>query len=74
MKNPIMLCFTYDKFEDEELRGISRKLCDAAFEMDQYMPAGVEKEVGLRKLLEAKDCLVRQAKYGEVWTKMSGER
>lgn len=45
------------------LQEVSRPLCDLARDMDANLPEGPEKDAGLRKLLEAKDCFVR-AKLG----------
>ncbi|MEQ1964684.1 hypothetical protein ABLB69_16260 [Xenorhabdus khoisanae] len=45
------------------LQAVSKPIGDLAKSMDESLPDGVEKAVGLRKLLEAKDCLVR-AKLG----------
>lgn len=41
------------------LQEISKTLCQAAIELNEKLPDGEEKYVGLRKLLEAKDCFVR---------------
>jgi len=43
----------------ERLQLVSKPICDLAHEMDRILPDGPEKSAGLRKLLEAKDCLVR---------------
>lgn len=43
----------------ENLQVISKPIHDLAHEMDEKIPDSAEKTVGLRKLLEAKDCLVR---------------
>jgi hypothetical protein len=40
---------------------ISRKVCDLARQMAHELPDSAELTTGLRKLLEAKDCLVRAA-------------
>ena len=45
------------------LQEVSKPIGDLAREMNAKLPKGSEKEAGLRKLLEAKDCLVR-AKLG----------
>lgn len=42
-----------------KLQGVSKKLCELAKELDSSLPDSAEKTVGLRKLLEAKDCFVR---------------
>lgn len=43
------------------LRGISQQCHDLAETMIAELPDGAELSAGLRKLLEAKDCFVRQA-------------
>jgi hypothetical protein len=53
-----MKYFEY-KHLPEKLQKISRPICELAKEMDELLPASAEKSAGLRKLLEAKDCLVR---------------
>lgn len=45
----------------ENLQMVSKPLCEVAEEMDKSLPNCTEKQVGLRKLLEAKDCFVRAA-------------
>ena len=45
------------------LQEVSKPIGDLAELMNDSLPDGEEKEAGLRKLLEAKDCLVR-AKLG----------
>ena len=45
------------------LQEVSKPIGDLAELMNDSLPDGEEKETGLRKLLEAKDCLVR-AKLG----------
>lgn len=45
------------------LQEVSKPIGDLARQMDEQLPDGPEKSVGLRKLLEAKDALVR-AKLG----------
>lgn len=44
-----------------ELQAISQPLHDLAWQMAERLPACAELTVGLRKLLEAKDCFVRAA-------------
>ena len=39
---------------------VSAPIGELAKEMDDLLPDGAEKSAGLRKLLEAKDCLVYQ--------------
>jgi hypothetical protein len=43
------------------LQAISAPCHDLAFDMASTLPDGAELSAGLRKLLEAKDCFVRQA-------------
>lgn len=45
----------------ERLQRVSAPLCVLAHEMTDTLPDGPELSAGLRKLLEAKDCFVRQA-------------
>jgi len=49
----------------ERLQAVSKPICELALEMDKSLPDGAEKSAGLRKLLEAKDCFVRQAVNGD---------
>lgn len=60
MPNPIMRYFDYEHLP-AHLQAVSRPIGDVAREMDRALPDGPEKSAGLRKLLEAKDCLVRAA-------------
>lgn len=43
------------------LAAVSKPLGDLARQLADKLDDGAEKSAGLRKLLEAKDCLVRQA-------------
>lgn len=56
--NPIMKYFEYAHLPPH-LQAVSKPICDLAQEMDDLLDDGPEKSAGLRKLLEAKDCLVR---------------
>lgn len=56
--NPILKYFAYEHLP-ERLQTISKPIGDMAREMAQKLPPGPELSAGLRKLLEAKDCLVR---------------
>jgi len=58
MNNPIMQYFEYDHLP-EQLQEISKPLCDLANKLDRRLANSPEKEVGMRKLLEAKDAFVR---------------
>lgn len=57
-KAPIMKFFEYTHLP-EHLQKVSRPIGDLAHEMNEALPNSAEKAAGLRKLLEAKDCLVR---------------
>ena len=58
MAAPIMKYFEWEHLP-ERLQMVSKPIGDLAKEMDELLPDGAEKSAGLRKLLEAKDCLVR---------------
>lgn len=60
MANPIMRYFEYAHLP-QPLQTVSRPVGDLAKKMDEILEDGPEKSAGLRKLLEAKDCLVRAA-------------
>lgn len=62
MTSAIMKYFEYEHLP-AHLQEVSKPICDLAKQMDEQLPDGAEKSAGLRKLLEAKDCLVR-AKLG----------
>lgn len=44
-----------------DLQLLSKPCAELAYLMDDLLPESAEKTVGLRKLLEAKDCFVRAA-------------
>lgn len=56
----IMKYFEYEHLT-EKLKKVSIPICVLAKELDRALPPSAEKSAGLRKLLEAKDCLVRAA-------------
>jgi len=58
MATQIIKYFEYEHLP-ETLQKISKPIGELAKEMDRLLPDGAEKSAGLRKLLEAKDCLVR---------------
>ena len=58
MAAPILKYFEYEHLPDH-LQEISKPICVLAKNMDLELPDFAEKSAGLRKLLEAKDCLVR---------------
>ncbi|WP_421526762.1 hypothetical protein [Pseudomonas brenneri] len=55
---PIMKYFEYAHLPPH-LQEVSKPIGDLAHQMNDQLPDGPEKSAGLRKLLEAKDCLVR---------------
>lgn len=58
MPSPIMKYFAYSHLP-EKLQSVSKPIGELAEKMDNELPDCAEKSVGLRKLLEAKDALVR---------------
>ena len=56
--NQIIRHFAYEHLPPK-LQAISKPIGDLARQMDESLPDSAEKSAGLRKLLEAKDCLVR---------------
>ncbi|KGB00064.1 hypothetical protein DR73_804 [Enterobacteriaceae bacterium ATCC 29904] len=58
MSSPIMKYFAYQHLP-AHLQEVSKPIGDLATLMDETLPDGAEKAAGLRKLLEAKDALVR---------------
>lgn len=58
MSSHILKHFAY-KHLPESLQAVSKPFGDLALQMDALLPDSPEKTVGLRKLLEAKDCMVR---------------
>ncbi len=56
--NPIMKYFAYAHLP-EKLQAVSKPFGELATQLDETLPNGAEKSAGLRKLLEAKDCMVR---------------
>jgi hypothetical protein len=59
-ENPIMKYFAYEHLPPK-LQAVSKPVGDLARQMEAELPGCAEKQAGLRKLLEAKDCLVRAA-------------
>ncbi|HIE4094851.1 TPA: hypothetical protein ACXODV_002768 [Shigella flexneri 3a] len=62
MSSPIMKYFAYQHLP-AHLQEVSKPIGELATLMDESLPDSAEKSEGLRKLLEAKDALVR-AKLG----------
>jgi hypothetical protein len=59
-ENPILKYFKYEHLP-LHLQEVSKPFCDLTREIDVKYPNCAEKSAGLRKLLEAKDCIVRAA-------------
>ena len=60
----LMQFFQY-KHLPEELQAVSMRCCMLAEDMLKTLPHNPELTVGLRKLLEAKDCFVQANLYKE---------
>jgi len=58
--SPILKYFKYQHLP-ENLQKVSQPFCDLAEFVDRDYKDSPEKSAGLRKLLEAKDCIVRAA-------------
>lgn len=58
--NDLIRFFAYEHLPPR-LQQVSKPIGDLAREMDALLTNSAEKTAGLRKLLEAKDCLVRAA-------------
>jgi hypothetical protein len=56
----ILRYFAYNHLP-EKLKSVSEPFYSLADELDATLPDCAEKSAGLRKLLEAKDCMVRAA-------------
>jgi hypothetical protein len=63
-KDRIMQFFSYTHLP-ERLQKISKPFCELAQNMVDTLPSNPERTVGLRKLLEAKDCAVRAELFRE---------
>lgn len=55
----------------EEMQAVSREVHALAEKMYDELGPGAEKSAGMRKLLEAKDCFVRQARDDRPGTSVS---
>lgn len=56
--HPLLRFFNYEHLP-EHLQEISKPFGDLARRIAEELPANAERDVALRKLLEAKDCAVR---------------
>lgn len=60
MVTPVAKYFAFAHLP-ERLQTVSKPLGELAEKMETLLPDSPEKEAGMRKLLEAKDCFVRSA-------------
>ncbi len=60
MKTPILRHFAYTHLP-AHLQVVSAPFGDLAEDLEAMLPDGPEKSAGLRKLLEARDCMLRAA-------------
>jgi hypothetical protein len=51
--------FDYEHLQREDLKAVARRFRDLAHLLVKLVPAGPERTVSLRKLLESKDAAVR---------------
>jgi len=56
--SPILKYFAFEHLR-EYLQEVCKPIAELARQMDDALPHSAEKTAGLRKLLEAKDCLLR---------------
>lgn len=59
--DPVLRYFGYQHLREKEMQRISQIFHDAAVQIIERIPRSPERTVGLRKLLEAKDCIVRSS-------------
>lgn len=64
MQDRMLQFFKYDHLP-EKLQEVSKPFGDLAQMIVDNFPSNPERTVGLRKLLEAKDCIVRSVIYKE---------
>jgi len=60
-----MLQFFQYEHLPQHLQAVSAPFCELALKIVTTYPANPERTAGLRKLLEAKDCIVRASIYKE---------
>ena len=51
--------FKFDHLPHNKMREIAQQIANLANLLEETIPESPEKSVGMRKLLEAKDCFVR---------------
>ncbi len=65
---PMLQFFQYDHLP-VPLQAVSQPFCELARRIVLEQPRNPERSAGLRKLLEAKDCIVRASMYKQEETK-----
>ena len=60
-QSPIIYYFRHEHLPEGAAKQVSSIIGNHARYLDSVLPDGAEKSAGLRKLLEAKDCMVRAA-------------
>lgn len=65
MKTDYLLQFFKYEHLPAHLQVISKPFCDLANQIVEELPSNPERSAGLRKLIEAKDCIVRAALFKE---------
>lgn len=68
----IMRAFDNDHLPESDAKMVSNQCKELAHWMTKALPSSSEVVAGLRKLLEAKDCFVRQAAWSERDAKAEG--
>jgi hypothetical protein len=56
--SPILQYFNYEHLPEYQ-QNVAHGFFDMAHHIEAHIPGSAEKSAGLRKLLEAKDCIVR---------------
>ncbi len=62
--DPMLQFFAYSHLP-EKLQEVSKPFGELAYDIVDKFPRNPERTAGLRKLLEAKDCIVRSTLYKE---------
>ena len=60
---PMLQFFRYSHLRSIELQAVSKRFGDVALDIVANVPKNPERDMALRKLLEAKDCAVRAVLY-----------
>ncbi len=64
MRDRMLQFFSYEHLP-QHLQEVSKPFCELALKIVNNYPSNPERTAGLRKLLEAKDCIVRSTIYKE---------